>query len=312
MKLEFKQIRAFLVVAEELHFGRAARRLHISQPPLTQIIQKLEASVGVSLLQRTTRQVRLTPAGQAFQEHARAAFKHMDHAVFAARRAAEGEIGMLRIGFAASAAYNLLPGIMSVFRERYPDLRLHLEEQASPELLYRLVSERIDVALLRPETVPVGVRMTAVGEEPLYVAVASHHPLSGEQRIGTRQLQGMPFIGFSQSRYLDRLIRQIVGQDGVMLNIVQESELPTILTLVAARVGIAIVPASARDMRTAGMVYRPLVTGSGRAAPCASLMVAYPDEYANAAVDNFVEIAQQVAGAVGMSASGAWAGGVPG
>lgn len=266
MTLYSRRLLAFVAVAEELHFGRAADRLRMSQPPLSQQIRQLEASVGVALFERTTRSVELTPAGQVLLDRARRLIHDAHGAVDATHRAARGELGSLSLGFTATAAFQVLPRAISAYRGRYPEVALMLHEYNSAEQVEALRRGRIDVGLLRHHGAldDPALRFERIASEPMQLAMPKGHALARFQRVPLRALDGQDFIGFDAraSRYFDGLLRRLFERAGCQPRVVHLSVLPTILALVEAGVGVALVPASAADLRPGRVEHRPL-SGAG-------------------------------------------------
>lgn len=293
MKLEIRQLKAFLTVAKELHFGKAAQQLDISQPLLSQQIQKLESAIGAPLFERTTRTVRLTQAGLVLRGPLTDVLRQLDKIIGDAQRAANGEVGEMTVGFAASVAHFLLPQILYAYRQRYPEIKLALKELHSAVLIEQLQSHQIDVALLRPDKSAPDVVLKPIAQESLWVAVPTHHPLASRESLLLSDLQGEPFIGFSKtgSRYFHNLIKRLAIREGVELNVVQESLLPTMFVLVEAEIGLCIVPASATGMHSSGIVYLPLK--SEKAPLTATLMIASLRSNETMAVHNFIDLAHQ-------------------
>src|SRR5262245_30953575 len=196
MNIELRHLRYFLVVAEELHFTRAAERLHIAQPPLSQMIRRLEHELGVSLFHRTKRQVALTDAGVIFLEEAKRALAQAEHAIQSVRRAHKGELGRLTVGFIGSAAYSVLPPIVRRFRQLYPDVDLNLQELSTVQQVRALREGQLQVGFLRPFEQEPTLKRTVVLREPLLVALPEHHWLSQQAKISMRMLANESFILF--------------------------------------------------------------------------------------------------------------------
>ena len=264
-RLEIRHLRYFVAVAESLHFGRAAKRLGIAQPPLSQQIKRLEEILGVPLFERSSRRVSLTDAGAALLEESRNVFRALETASTRAKRAAAGEVGTLRVTFADSIMFQGLPGIIRAFHRDYPNVRLVLEELSSGAQLRALQAGDLDVGFIRnPEPDP-SLRTEVVLTEPLLVALAASHPLAGEGpdiRLG--DLTGEDFVLFPRE-VAPGLFDQIIGlcrDVGFAPRVAQESrELPTTVSLVEAGIGISILPAAISRVEWSGVAYRSVQEG---------------------------------------------------
>lgn len=261
--MELRHLRYFVVVAEELHFGRAAERLSISQPPLSQQIQQLEKEVRAKLFHRTSRQVELTEAGRVFLTEATQILKAVDQAGADARRAARGELGRLGIGFVASATYDLLPDILRTFRADFPQIALDLYEMNSALQGFALHDHRIDVSFSRPPLVDEDLSTEAVTTESLVVAVAQTHRFVDQSDLSLTHLAEEAFILYPREpkpSYADTVIR-LCEAAGFTPRIAQETlQMQTALSLVSAGLGLTLVPASVQNLRRNGVVYLPLAS----------------------------------------------------
>ncbi len=270
MILHSRAIEAFIVVAEELHFGNAAKRLHMSQPPLSQQIRRFEKEVGAQLFVRSTRSVRLTPAGAMLLKKAKQLAADGQLALRAVRRTASGESGSLTIGFTSTAAYQFLPKLLAGYHTRRPDIALTLKEDLSANLITLLAEEKIDLALLRRPAAAnhASLIFTRVSQENMCVAMQNCHPLARQESIAPRQLHGLPFVGYSADTalYFREKTQSLFAHFQIQPDIVHESVMPTLLALIEAGVGIALVPESAAHLRPAGVCYRPLIDAGATAA----------------------------------------------
>ncbi|MHC9239405.1 LysR family transcriptional regulator [Pseudomonas aeruginosa] len=262
--MELRHLRYFIAVAEELHFGRAAERLGISQPPLSQQIQALEEEIGARLFERTNRRVELTDAGRLFLDESRQVLAHVDKAVLLARRAHLGELGELKIGFTSSAPFtSTIPSSIHAFRKAYPDVHLDLQEMSSRQVLKALLEESLQVGVIRPLALPDAVHWVELFREPLVAVLRADHPLAAgsEDGLAIAALAEEPFVFFPRS-YGTGLYDQVIAltrQAGFSPRIAQEaSEAMTIIGLVSAGLGVSILPASFRRTRVDGVVYRTL------------------------------------------------------
>ncbi|EIU4423693.1 LysR substrate-binding domain-containing protein [Pseudomonas aeruginosa] len=262
--MELRHLRYFIAVAEELHFGRAAERLGISQPPLSQQIQALEEEIGARLFERTNRRVELTDAGRLFLDESRQVLAQVDKAVLLARRAHLGELGELKIGFTSSAPFtSTIPSSIHAFRKAYPDVHLDLQEMSSRQVLKALLEESLQVGVIRPLALPDAVHWVELFREPLVAVLRADHPLAAgsEDGLAIAALAEEPFVFFPRS-YGTGLYDQVIAltrQAGFSPRIAQEaSEAMTIIGLVSAGLGASILPASFRRTRVDGVVYRTL------------------------------------------------------
>jgi DNA-binding transcriptional LysR family regulator len=261
--MELRHLRYFVRVAEELHFGRAAARLGISQPPLSQQIMALEEELGVPLLERTSRNVVLTEAGRLFLHEARKTLAQAERAMLVARRAARGELGELRIGFNASAPF--VPAVARAihdFRIAWPDVHLTLSELPGPEMRAALAEHKVEVGFLRgfrqPE-LPAPFVSRLVLREGVVVAMRPDHPLAAKQSVTLADLKGQPMIFYQRgltggfTEQLQKLMRAAEIEPIVAQEV---REVSTMFGLVAAGVGITVVARSLRALQAANVVYR--------------------------------------------------------
>ena len=258
-------VRSFVAVAEEMHFGRAADRLNLSQSPLSRQIQALEQSLGVTLLERTTRAVRLTPVGRTFLAEAYRVLAAAEGAAEITRRAAQGESGLVRLGFTAASAYRTLPRLVAQVRATLPDIDLVLEEMVSEEQMQALNGKRIDLALLRPSPALLSgegpIATALLLREPLVLAVPTGRPLASVRQLGIQALDGQALVTWSPrgGRYFVELLDRLFEAAKVRPRIVQRvNQAHTMLALVGAGLGVALLPESVRSIRMTGVVLRPI------------------------------------------------------
>ncbi|MEX5626731.1 LysR family transcriptional regulator [Pseudomonas marginalis] len=263
--MELRHLRYFIAVAEELHFGRAAQVLGISQPPLSQQIQALEQEVGARLFERTNRRVELSEAGRLFLHEARLVLAQVDKAADVARRAQLGELGELKIGFTSSAPFNSsIPQAIFAFRQAFPAVHLNLQEMSSTEVAESLVDESIQVGLMRPLPLPDSLSVIELMREPLVAVLNADHPLveGSERGLHLAQLAEEPFVFFPRT-YGSGLYAQLLNlarDAGFSPHFAQEAgEAMTIIGLVAAGLGVSVLPASYQRIRIDGVVYRTLL-----------------------------------------------------
>jgi DNA-binding transcriptional LysR family regulator len=264
--MELRHLRYFVRVADELHFGRAAERLGISQPPLSQQIKALELELGVELFERTSRRVILTAAGRLFLVEARKTLDHAAHAVDVARRAQHGELGELSIGFSTSVPFTtLVAEALSAFRETYPAVRLNLAELGRERQIEAIVEEELDIGFIRgfdPPLCPAAVEVTMLFREPLLVAMRSDNRLARQSRpVAVEDLKNEPFVlyqrefGAGFNEHLNRLC----AKAGFTPYCVQEAVgLATLIGLVAAGMGITVITRSLAALQPANIVFRRL------------------------------------------------------
>lgn len=260
--MELRHLRYFTTVAQTRHFGHAAERLQMAQPPLSQQIRQLEAELGVDLLTRTTRQVALTPAGEVFYADAVRILESVESAERHVRRFAAGKSGTLRMGFTGSASYRQLPEIARLVNEFLPGFALEIRtDMLTAEQETALLDSELDIAVLRPPTRSDRISLRAIDREPLVLALPQQHPLNVETSVSMSDLRAERFIMYpesSRSVVRDAIIRSCFAS-GFYPQVEHESgKTSTLLSLVAAGLGIAIVPDSARGMALSGVVFRDL------------------------------------------------------
>ncbi|MBK3603484.1 LysR family transcriptional regulator [Streptomyces sp. MBT98] len=260
--MELRHLNAFLAVAEELHFGRAAKRLQMAQPPLSQQIRQLEKELGVQLFHRNTRSVRLTSAGETFLEPARTVLDDLDTAVRAARSAGIGEYGRVTIGFAGASSHETLPRLTRAVRAAHPGLELVMTGQTyANTALSRVADGSLDLGFVRLPVARPGVAHRVIDEEKLVCALPSDHPLARRETVPLDVLAGEPFVSFpanSGSTVRDAMT-EACENAGFTPRIVQEApDSYTILALVAAGVGVTLTVTSVQHIQQNGLVYRPL------------------------------------------------------
>ncbi|MGH8447405.1 MAG: LysR family transcriptional regulator [Solimonas sp.] len=261
--MELRHLRYFVAVADEGHFTRAAKRLGIGQPPLSQQIQQLERELGTPLFRRLPRGVQLTEAGQAFADDARRILREVEQASDRARRVARGELGRIRVGMINSAPFHpLIPQVIREFRSRYPNVAFSLEERTTPGLVAAVRNETIDVAFVRPiHGSSEGLDIETVLDEDMAVALPSGHPLAARARIPLMALSIEPFVLFSRAvgAGLHDEIVSACRAAGISPRVVQEtSQVTSIVNLVASGLGVSILPGSMQHMHTEGVVFRPI------------------------------------------------------
>jgi DNA-binding transcriptional LysR family regulator len=260
---EISQLRCFVAVAEELHFGRAAERLNMTQPPLSRQIRLLEHHVGAQLLERNSRTVRLTAAGKAFFPEAARILRLAEEAAFSARRVAKGEQGSLAIGFTGGAGYSLLPEVVRRLRERSPGIALTLKELVSTVQVEALNAGQLDLGLMRPHALSGDLESQLLATEALMLAIpageAGQWPLSPTLEC----VHGKPFVMYSpyEARPFYQMLSERFERAGVVPDIVEHiGQVHTMLALVNAGVGAALIAEGAARLQFDGIVMRKVLT----------------------------------------------------
>jgi DNA-binding transcriptional LysR family regulator len=270
--MDLRRIRYFVVLAETLHFGRAALRLNIAQPPLSHQIRALEGELGAQLFERNNRRVELTPAGKALLPEARALLAQAERAGAVTARAQRGELCELRVGFTSSAALSsVIPQLIFAHRQRFRNVHLHLEELTTKEQITAMLERRLEVAFVRSSSypdLPATLTATYVFEDSLVVALPPRHRFATPSLpLSAKVLCDEEFVMYRQNSgtgVYDQIIA-LCHHAGFSPRIAQEArETPTILGLVAAGLGVAFVPASLGSLNVAGVTYRPLRESGAR------------------------------------------------
>ncbi len=264
--IDLRHLRYFLAVAEELHFGRAAMRLHMAQPPLSQRIRRLEEEIGCPLFLRSSRSVKLTPAGKSLVERARRTLQKVDDDLDAVRSVARGEVGVLKIGFVGSAMLTPLPAILDKYRRLYSRVQLHLNEFHTGQLIDALREGSVDVALARDAGPMKDFQLEHAFIEPFVAVIPKKHPLAGRRTIPISRLRDEPFVWFPRSagNYAWENAIGLLEQHGFHPKIVQEApQWLTLVRLVGAGLGITIGPAAVTQIVSRDVVCRKLSPSGG-------------------------------------------------
>src|SRR5882724_944216 len=288
--MELRHLRYFVAVAEERHFGRAAKRLHIAQPPLSRQIKGLETELGFTLFDRSRRRVELTSAGGTLLTHARRVFDAVDLATREAKRASLGETGRIVVGYLSSLAYSGLTELLRAFRTRYPSVEVELRELPPAEQIDALKDGRIDVGFVRGPVDDAALTTERVRKEPLVVALPADHPLATRGRIALELLTNEPFVSFPRNRgpaFFDHLM-SLCRKAGFTPRIVQEAPQLDLLSLVAAGFGVAILPSSIRELRRDGLAFRE-IAGS----PSTEVLVAWRTSGMTPVLQGFLELVKR-------------------
>jgi DNA-binding transcriptional LysR family regulator len=265
--MEIRHLRYAIALSEELNFRRAAERLHISQPPLSQQLKAMEEELGVSLFKRSKRKVELTPAGEIFIQSARVTLSHFEKMLVDTKDAGLGKTGLLSIGFVGSTVFSILPKILKRFRKQYPNVKLNLVEKSTMDQLSSLRAGEIDVALVRlPPKMP-DIDRKIILEDQIMAAVPLSHAMAKASEIAVKDLAEDGFVIFPRSASIE-LYDQIISickRSGFSPKVVQEVvEMTTIVGLVSAEVGVALIPESVTRIRMEGVRFLSL---SDRVAP---------------------------------------------
>lgn len=290
--METRHLRYFVAVAEERHFGRAAQRLHMAQPPLSQQIKQLEEQLGTALFERTTRKVELTPAGELLLERGRRILQDLEELESDVAQVGAGAAGVLRIGLSGSATYRLLPTLVQKARRELPGLRLSVHgEMLTPDMVGDLEEGRLDVAVLRPPVDSPDVELAFLEQDRLVAALPADSPWAERAQLDLAELAGEPFVGYPAQSVVTRIFREACHREGFTPRVVQEAaETSTLLALVAAGMGLALVPMATRGFAFQGIVFRPV-----RNAPPVDLAVAWRRGGGTPLVRRFVALFDTVA-----------------
>lgn len=290
MIFDLSQLNCFVAVAEELHFGKAAERLCMSQPPLSRQIQLLEHALGLKLFERTSRSVHLTAAGGVFLNDARRLLKLASQAASTAQRTSKGESGRVSIGFTSVMGFDLIPNLVAAARQALPEIDVVLQEMVTVAQLDALESHTIDLGFMRPLGSRQTLKHKTVDREPLMVALPADHPLAAKDRIELADMDGLPFVMYTptQGKYYHGLINGLFVASGVMPNYIQYLDhVHTVIGLVRSGLGVSIVPASAAQLRFDNLVFRAMWRHDIYSE---SRMTWRPDHH-NPALDTFIQFA---------------------
>ncbi|KAB1946799.1 LysR family transcriptional regulator [Brevibacterium linens] len=291
--MDLRHFSAFIAVAQELHFGRAAEKLHIAQPALSQMIRSLEAELDARLFERTTRRVRLTPSGEALLEPAHTIRDQVEGARRIARSAQEGIVGRVRIGFGGTSGYSILSLLAREVAERQPGIELELHPQMyCGEAALALRDGVADLAVVSPPA-PAGIAVHVIRQERVMVAVPTGHELAGRDSVSMADLEEQPFITYAPSHgsQVREAMMRLADQAGFLPRIAQEAPDPySLLALVGAQVGISIVVESSNHIRIDGVTYVRLAEGGD----AFTLALGWRRNNPSKALTRVVEIMQEI------------------
>jgi DNA-binding transcriptional LysR family regulator len=289
--MELRHLRYFVVLAQELHFGRAASRLSISQPPLSVAIRQLEESVGARLFDRNSKEVRLTPAGQTLERSARLLLRQADEAALEARDVSEGSAGRLRIGFVGAMLYRGLPQALVRFQAAHPGVRVALSELNSLQQITELMQDRLDVGFVHNSRMPPELLRTLVISEPFVACVPADHPLARRRSVAVESLRDQPFVLFSREAspdYHERILG-ICARAGFRPEVRHEvRHWLSVVSLVSQGMGVALVPNALRGTGLSGAAFRPLQEEAERS----EAFSVWRDGPVNAVVQAFLRFVQ--------------------
>jgi DNA-binding transcriptional LysR family regulator len=289
--VELRHLRYFIALAEELHFGRAAQRLHIVQPALSRQVMALERELGVELLDRS-HGVTLTRAGETFYEEARAIVEQADTAVATTRATARGELGSITIGFVQPAMWNVLPPILRAHRRAYPNLTYRLYELGSPDQFERLRARTLDIGFVRPLVIDDVLTFEPFWREHFVLALADDHPLAAHEAIDLAHLKDERFVVLPRplAPGLNDIHLSICLSYGFTPKVVEQGNSPSALVMVSMGMCVALIPESVENARFQGITYRPLI----RPTPEIDLAAVYRTDNHSRILQAFLETARRV------------------
>ena len=300
--MELRHLRYFVAVAEERHFGRAAARLHMAQPPLSQQIRQLEERLGVTLLERTTRRVDLTDAGRELLTRGTRLLADLDALEHDVREIGQGAAGTLRVGFVGSSTYRLMPEIVRRMTAAFPAVRLQITgELLTPHAEQALQEGRLDVAVLRPPVKSEDIALQPLATNTLVLAVPRSHRLASRQGpVPLGDLAGEPVVSYSQDAVVTTALQEAARQVGFRPNVVQRAqETSTLVALVAAGLGVALVPEETRDLTASDAIcFLPL-----EGVPPVGLALAWSRNTRSPLLESFRTVAQEAAADSGAPAA---------
>lgn len=294
MTFDLRHLRYFVTLAEEQNFARAAARLHMTQPPLSQQIMQLEDILGVVLFIRGKRPLRLTAAGNELLPEARRLLRGADAFQESAAQMARGSRGALTLGFVMGALPDLLPTLLEAYRTQHPDVQIHLREMVSPQQCQALLDGHIDVGVMRPVGDSLAIRTFELLSEDILVALPARHRLAGRSPLDAETLCSEPLVSFNNkdARYFDQIAGQVFRHASRPPKVVQvANQLTTVLALVGSGLGLALVPAGSRRLAFPKVVFSELVPDQK---VFASLVLACRNEPSSPVLAGFIDLAQSL------------------
>lgn len=294
MDVELRQLRVFLTVASELHFSRAAARLHVSQPALSQQIRTLERALGAPLFDRSARATELTPAGRALLEAAPRVLHEAERAQDRVTQAAVGAVGSLLVGSVGTALASIAPRILRSVRARFPDLHLEVSQHDTAAQMAAIADRRLDAGLVREAAPTASVAVEELVSEPLLAVLPSDHVLAAAATVDPRDLADVPIVLWPRptgAAFFDIITAYCRGHGFSPRIVAEGADIETQLSLVAAGIGVSLQPSYYANLRPPGVEFRPLAGPS----PSVSLQVAWRRRDRSPAVAHFVEAARACA-----------------
>lgn len=290
--MELRQLTYFIAVAEERHFGRAAKRLHIAQPPLSQQIRQFEEQLGAKLFDRTTRRVDLTAAGALMLERGRSILNDVEALQADVYQVGQGATGVLHVGFSGASTYSVMPRIVRAAGTAYPGLTLDLHgEMLTPAMERGLLEHTLDAAILRPPVSSPEIDFRIINREPLVVALPAHSPLASDRPLSMVELTEQRFVTYPPESVMYRMTADLCREAGFQHRVSQMAqETSMILSFVAAGGGVALMPASVRSVQLRGVRYRELEDS-----PHAELAVAWRREDRSVLLSNVIQLVTELA-----------------
>ena len=291
-KIELRQLRYFVAVAEELNFGRAATRLKITQPSLSRQIQKLERELAVKLVERIPPQIKLTPSGELFLVEVRQILARVDRGIKVAQKASRGEIGQLKIGFQGSAVYDIIPNSISAFRESFPAVEVAIQPMRTKAQIEAIENDDLDLGFVVPPIDNSNIEVETIFQEPVVVVLPENHPLATETELTIAALADEPLILASRDRGcgLFEEIFNLYYQANLRPNVIYAArEMQVMLGFVAAGMGISLLPAYVQNLQRLGVVYRNLKPNP----PLVELAIAWKLDSKQPILKAFLEIIKQ-------------------
>ncbi|HSH49903.1 MAG TPA: LysR family transcriptional regulator [Halomonas sp.] len=267
MAITFRQLRYFLVLAEELHFGRAAKRLHISQPPLSTSLRQLEDELGVRLLERSSKHVAMTPAGQAFYRQSRRVLEQLEDSQELVKRIASSPAGLLRVGFTPAMLFRQLPDAMAELQTSHPGIDVQLIEKNSAEQVEAIAMGKLDLGFIHAIPLPPDIASLTIADEAFLCCLPTHHPLAMRDTLTIRDLVGEPLVMFNRSlapHYYDRIIGLFHVADAEPTIKHEVSYWLTIVTLISRGMGIALIPEALANSVISNVRFIPMADCSMR------------------------------------------------